>query len=301
MFFYYSSDHCVEYRPWFAYLTFPAFVIAAFALTAEGPMPEVRNMLFVSLVAISGLVVLALMIAAFFVLWTFGKAVCSKVGNCMYIITLALSLGLGAGVIAAFGEDSVYLLSWLVHCLAGMFLVFCPNTSVDCFIIIPPFKTFSINGFVAVIIWLVVDLVFCICLGWGINLFWHLLSLSFGVLWATALLRLRYISEGTGDQTLWQWIKGGDSDEDASWDDSWSIKSKMKDELEHKQEDTDELLKEKDEDFIKKHDLGDNQETTSVLCKCGQIIHTPIKFEGKSIKCHACNHVIHVPRLDEFN
>ena len=62
MFVFYSSDNCIEYRPWLAYLTFPAIVVASFVLAVEGPIPEPRSMLVLNFVPISGLVVLVYMI-----------------------------------------------------------------------------------------------------------------------------------------------------------------------------------------------------------------------------------------------
>jgi len=300
MFVLYSTDNCIQYRPWLAYLTFPAIVIAAFALTVEGPIPQPRSMLFINFVDISGLVILAYMIAAFFVLWTFGRAVCSKIGNIMYTITLALSLLLGGGIIEVYGEDTLWLLCWVIHAIGGMYLVFYPINTVDCFIIIPPFRTFSINGLSAVIIWILADIIFCFCLDWIVPLLLNSLSLVLGAIWATATLKIKFISEGTGDKTLWQWIKGEDVDEDLVWKDSWSRNRKIKEDLKRKQEKTDELLKEKEEETINNENLRDSQKTTSVLCQCGQIIHAPARLEGKSIKCTACNQIIHVPKLDDF-
>lgn len=300
MFVPYSSDNCIEFRPWMAYLTFPAIVVAAFVLTAEGPMPETRSMLFLNLVGISGLVVLAYMIGAFFVLWTFGRAVCSKVGNVTYIITLAISLLFGVGIINALGEDTIWLLSWVVHCLIGMFLVFCPINSLDYFIFFPPFRTFSLNGLLAVIIWLVADLLFCILLGWNTAAFLHPLSFVVGVIWATALLKVPFISTGLGDVTFWQWIKGESINDDLAWKDSWSEKRKKQEKEKHEQEEREEFLKEREKELVEIPNIDGTEETTSVLCQCGQIIHAPIRFEGKTIKCTSCDHLIHVPKLEEF-
>jgi hypothetical protein len=299
MFVFYSSDNCIEYRPWLAYLTFPAIVVAAFVLAVEGPIPEPRRMLIFNFVAISGLVVLAYMIAVFFVLWTFGRAVCSKVGNILYVVTLALSAALGFGVIIAFGEATIWLLSWVVHCLAGMFLVFCPLNSLDCFFYIPPFRTFSINGLAAVIVWLIADFLFCACLGWTIALFLHPLSFVFGVLLASLFLKIPFVGDGIGDITLWQWIKGENPDEDLAWKDSWSVKRQKKIQHQQQEQEREESLRKKEREFVSTVDIDNAEETTSVLCQCGQIIHAPIKFEGKTIKCIACNHLIHVPKSGE--
>jgi hypothetical protein len=124
--------------------------------------------------------------------------------------------------------------------------------------------------------------------------------LLLGVAWATATLKIRYISEGIGDKTLWQWIKNEDAAEELAWKDSWSVNRKVKDELKQKKENADEFLKEKEKDFINKEHLNNSQETTSVLCQCGQIIHVPARFAGKRMKCTACNHIINVPKLEDF-
>ncbi|MHC5183874.1 MAG: hypothetical protein ACYSPI_06320, partial [Planctomycetota bacterium] len=273
MFVFYSSDNCIEYRPWLAYLTFPAIVAAAFALAVDGPIPEPRSMLVLNLVAISGFVVLAYMVTVFFVLWTFGRAVCSKVGNIVYAVTLALSAAFGFGVIIAFGEDTIWLLSWVVHCLAGMFIIFCPLNSLDCFFYIPPFKTFSINGLVAVIVWLIADFLFCVCLGWTVALFLHPLSIVFGLLWASLFLKIPFVGDGIGDITLWQWIKGENPDEDLAWKDSWSVKrqEKMQQQQQEQERENSSIMKERH--FANNSDVVEAQSTTSVLCQCGQIIH----------------------------
>ncbi|MHC4961241.1 MAG: hypothetical protein ACYTGA_03855 [Planctomycetota bacterium] len=300
MFVFYTCDNCIEYRPWLAYLTFPAIVVAAFVLAVEGPIPEPRSMLVFNIVGISGLVVLAYMITAFFTLWTFGRAVCSKVGNIVYVVTLALSVMLGFGVIIALGEDTIWLLSWVVHCLAGMFLIFCPLNSLDCFFYIPPFKPFSINGLVAVIVWLITDFLFCASLGWSAALLLHPLSFVFGLLLASLFLKISFVGDGIGDITIWQWIKGENPDKDLAWKDSWSVKRQEKMQQQQQEQQRENTLIKKEKELVEIPNIDGTEETTSVLCQCGQIIYAPIRFEGKTIKCTICNHLIHIPKLEEF-
>lgn len=300
MFVFYSSDHCIEYRPWLAYLLFPAIVASAFVLTVEGPMPEPRSMLFSFFFDISGLVALLYMIGAFFVLWTFGKAVCSKIGNILYLIALSGTVALGSGIIVLFGEDSIWLLTWLVHCLAGMFLVFCPQNSVDCYIFIPPFRSFSFNGLWSVIVWLIIDVLFCLALGWTVAVILHPLSLFFGVLLGSLLLKVPFVGDGIGDITLWQWIRGENPAKDLAWKDSWSVKRQEKMKQQQQEQQREKTLIEKEREFVNTVDIDDAGETTSVLCQCGQIIHASIKLEGQTVKCTACNHLIHVPKLRDL-
>ena len=103
------------------------------------------------------------------------------------------------------------------------------------------------------------------------------------------------MGDGIGDITLWQWIKGKNPDEDMAWKDSWSVK--RQEELRQKKEEQqqEESLKKKEKDFVNNADTDGSEEALSVLCQCGHIVHVPVRFEGKSIRCPTCDHVIHAP------
>jgi len=294
MFVPYSSDHCVDSRPWLGYLLFPAFVAASFYLAVEGTLPETRRMLFISLVDIGGLALFVHMIVSFFYLWTTSKAVCSKIGNCLYVVVVAISAGIGIGLLRglshAFDEQMIWLLSWLVHGLAGMFLIFFPMNSVEFFIAFPPFRTFSFTGLTTVIFWLLADSLFCILLGWGPAIFLHPASFIMGILSATLLLKIPFISEGVGDRTLWQWIKGQAPEADLAWKDSWSEKKKKKEIEDLKVLETDLLLEQKEKESIR-HST-ELQEPAKVLCQCGNIVLIPAGSEGKQVKCAVCSHKV---------
>ena len=295
MFVPYSSDHCIEHRPWLAYITFPAIVIAAFILTLDGPVPEARTMLFVNLLDVSGLVVLGYMLGTFFVLWTFGRAVCAKIGNFLYVVSIGLSSAAGLTLVIAWGEDTLWILNWVVQCLAGMFLVFCPLNSVDCFIFSPPFRSFSMNGLWIIIAWLIADLIFCLILGWSIAVFLHPVSFVSGILLASLFSIVPYVRRELGDLTLWQWIRGETSDETIAWKDSWSVKRQEEIRQQQQEDQRDNSLKQKEEAFIIHHDVNGAEETIRVLCQCGHVVRISKQFQGKSIKCDACNHQIALP------
>ena len=270
MFIPYSSDHCSECRPWLAYLTFPAIVVAVFAMLNDGPVPELRSMRFMYFFEVSGFPFLIYLIGTLFVLWTFGRAICAKIGNLLYVVTVGLSAGLGIGLIAAFGEDTLWLLNWLVHGLAGMFLVFCPLNTVDYAIVVPPFRTFSLSGVWAVVLWLAGDTLFCIVFGWLIPLFVHPVSLVLGVVWATVLLRVHCVPEGLGDRTVWQWIRGENPEQELAWKDSWS--RKRQDKLNRHEEKAEQILKEMEKEHLAKERMKQSPEAPAVLCQCGHII-----------------------------
>ena len=237
MFVPYSSDHCIEFRPWLFFVFFPLIVAGAFVLIANERIPETALMQIIFF-EISGFFVVVYIAGTCFALWTFGKAVCAKVGNILYVVSILLSLSLAGGlsvilelISIAQGEDifeisevSVWLLSWLIHFLAGIFLVYCPINSVDYFLLFPPFRSFSMIGLWAVIVWLIYDFLFCLFLGWTFAAFLHPLSFIFGVLMGSLFLKIPYVGRDLGDVRLWQCIRGENPDEELAWRDSWSKK-----------------------------------------------------------------------------
>lgn len=298
MFVPYSSDHCVDSRPWLAYLLFPAVVAASFFLAAEGTLPETRGMLFISLVDIAGLALFAHMIVSFFYLWTMGKAVCSRTGNCLYVVVVGISAGMGIGLLRglshAFDEQMIWLLSWLIHCLAGMCVIFFPLNSVEFFIVFPPFRTVSFTGLTAVILWLLTDCLFCILLGWGPAIFLHPVSFVMGSAVATLLLKIPFLSESVGDRTLWQWMKGQTPETDRAWKDSWSEKKKQKEMEDLKVLETDLLLEQKEKESSRHS--AESQDPAKVLCQCGNIVLIPAGSEGKQVRCAVCSHNVQVSK-----
>ncbi len=65
-------------------------------------------------------------------LWTFGNAVCAKIGNWIYI-PLFLALGLAAAVIHnLFDASPAVGASGAINGIVGMYLMFYPNNNVTC-------------------------------------------------------------------------------------------------------------------------------------------------------------------------
>jgi len=296
MFVPYSSDHCIEFRPWMAYILFPVIVAGSFAVIADGGMPETNSIIFL-FYDVFGVAVVAYMIGTCFALWTFGKAVCAKTGNCLYVVSIFVSLVLGLLIFERSGE-SIWLLNWVVQCLAGLFLVFCPLNSVDCFIYLPPFRSFSINGTLAVFLWLIYDFICCLFLGWTGAAFLHPFSFMFGILLGTIYLLIPFVGGDLGDITLWQWIRGIDPDQDLAWEESWSAK---KERLRKEQEDKErrvESLKEREQEFLHQLPRDDTiRESIDVLCQCGEIVHIAMTDRKEALKCPHCHHPIHVSQM----
>jgi hypothetical protein len=224
-------------------------------------------------------------------------------------ILLSLSLAGGLSVILelisiAQGEDifeisevSVWLLSWLIHFLAGIFLVYCPINSVDYFLLFPPFRSFSMIGLWAVIVWLIYDFLFCLFLGWTFAAFLHPLSFIFGVLMGSLFLKIPYVGRDLGDVTLWQWIRGENPDEELAWRDSWSMK---KGQLRKEQQETErhaESLREREQEFLHQTGHDQTEETFEILCQCGEIVHVSVTAKEQFTHCPYCHHQLHLPEM----
>ena len=295
MFVYYSSDHCIESRPWLAYVLFPFIVAGSFIMISDGAIPDTNMMTFALFIDLSPVLIVLFMALSFFVLWTFGRAVCSKIGNCMYAVALLFSIVMGGLLISMGGEDTTWIISWLISCLAGIFLIFCPANSVDCFIFIPPFRSFSINGFWAVTLWLIADVVFCLFLGWELAVFIHPISFVLGILLGMLLLKIPFVSDGLGDLTLFQWVRGEDPTEDLAWKDSWSEKRKHAQQEQKEKDEHARFLQEQEKQFLERKHTDTTDETRGILCQCGHIVHVPLRTKEKTVQCPECQHQIHVP------
>jgi membrane associated rhomboid family serine protease len=92
-------------------------------------------------------------------LWIFGNAVCSKIGNVLY-----LPVYIGLGLIAAsshliFGGGRAIGASGAINGIVGMYLVFFPQNSMSCFFLLF-FRPicFSVSGYWMILLWFGFDL-----------------------------------------------------------------------------------------------------------------------------------------------
>jgi len=92
-------------------------------------------------------------------LWLFGNAVCSKIGNLLYL-PVYVGLGLIAGIShLTFSSGSVVGASGAINGIVGMYLVFFPENSISCFfwLIYRP-VTFSVSGYWMILLWFAFDI-----------------------------------------------------------------------------------------------------------------------------------------------
>lgn len=298
MFLMYSIDVPQDRRPWLGYLLFPVMGIFCFALANSGRVPDVAEIGFFPFdyicmfSVISPLLVLCYFIASCIIFWFFANAVCSKVGNILYVVLLAGFAALAEGVNVLRGEVLVWVPGCILNAIVGMYLMYWPTNSVDCVFLIPPWRAFTVSGFWVVAAWIILDLISVAVLGWSASFIAHPAFFLVGLVVAAILLKLRRTTAYDDDWTLLNVITRQEK-EDTTWQDSWSVRRLQKNEDEPESEET-----QQDGAKIKPPKPIDQDGIVPLLCQCGHIIRAPMKYEGKKIRCPQCSHVLTVPKSD---
>lgn len=300
MFVPYSSDVYPEYRPWLAYLTFPVFVILSFYLVANGHVPSMDSLDFGPMFRIAGTFLFFYMLGTFLVLWMLGKAVCSKIGNFRYTIGLFVLFILFAGISwVDINSDIIWFLSWFTSGIAGVYLVFYPVNSIDCFIVVPPFPSFLITGYWLILLWLLADFLFALILRWYWACLLHPVAFVLGIVYAGLLLKLGWVSPHPDERTLWEVLTRKEP-EDRFWKASWSVRKKQEQQQKTAQEQSDDRIRQE----ISKKDLSKGKirsaisakdSDLAILCECGQVVYASVRTKEGKIQCPACGHFIHSP------
>lgn len=286
MFIPYSVDVAFDRRPWASNLLFALALVVSFVLLmdAEDSGRLNSNILF----GIFPFIVLGFLFFSLAFLWTFGRAVCSKIGNLAYVpIFLAMVAIPGLFYIISEGA-AVSMLGCVVNGIAGMYFVFWPENVVECFLLIPPWRTFSISGVWIVLAWLVFDMLAVAIFEPISGYLIHLVNLAFGIVLAITLLKLKVVPTDRDDRTLLQIIMREESPDEA-WAESWSDRKAK-------------TAPEEDGDWDgiagaidKATHREAGTEHIRVLCQCGQVIEAPAGSEGKTKCCPKCSSEIILP------
>jgi hypothetical protein len=272
MFIPYSADIVFDRRPWASYFLFLIVVAAS----------------FLQFVQTEHLVIFFSWLGSLIFLWTFGKAVCSKIGNIVYIFVLFIIATVPSLVNILADEVVIWVLGCVINGIMGMYLVFWPANVVECFLLIPPWGTFSASGFWIVLAWLVFDMLAVAIFEptWGYLV--HLSNFVFGIVISITLLKLRVVPIDRDDKTLLQIIMHEESPDEA-WSESWSVrKAKIVQEEEQDSKGIEESIR-------KPVPQEANTESIRVLCQCGEIIEAPAGTEGQAKHCPKCSRRVVIP------
>ena len=279
MFIPYSADIPYERSAWISYVLFPLILL----LTGmQAGRSGSGDFLYPSVLNSPNILILFFVLCNLVLLWFFGRFVCARIGGWSYA-TMVIVLSVVSQLINQFvGGVTVLSLSCIVNFLTGMYIVFWPLNQIDCFILVPPFKTFSVSGLWVILPWLLLN---ALAAELGETFLFYLTELSTVVLGgviAAGLLKFRIIDMDKDDGTLLQ-IFSKTQPDDPAWSESWSIRR--------------ENVKNGDNSPEKPLAMQKNkEECISVLCKCGNIVEVSIKAKN-NVVCSECSRKVRMPNF----
>jgi len=140
-------------------------------------------------------------------LWLFGNAVCSKIGNLLYL-PVYVGLGLIAGIShLIFSSGSVVGASGAINGIVGMYLVFFPENSISCFFFLF-FRpvTFSVSGYWMILLWFAFDILGAASGSRGVAYVAHVGGFAAGFSLAVLMLKMGWIVMERDEKSLLQML-----------------------------------------------------------------------------------------------
>jgi len=144
-------------------------------------------------------------------LWIFGNAVCSKIGNIIYL-PVYLLLGLIAGIShMLFTGGDVIGASGAINGIVGMYLIFFPINEITCyflmiFLLRPVVKEFSLSSYWMILFWLAFDILGAMQGGGRVAYFAHLGGFAGGAILAILMLTFKLVKMEPDEKSLLQII-----------------------------------------------------------------------------------------------
>ena len=209
----YKVDVRSSRQPFANYLIMVA-LIAAFALQQVYPHEKVDRFVLDGWTA-AGLfghmwlhLNYAHIIGNFVFLWVFGNAVCSKVGNILYL-PVYIASGLVAAVVhLVFDGREVAGASGAIFGMVGAYFVLYPFNSIKCFVwYIAYVRRFSIAGIWIILLWVVLNVLAAVTKYTAAAYFAHIGGFVSGVIIAMVLLMTKLVVRDSMDDAIVRSIK----------------------------------------------------------------------------------------------
>jgi membrane associated rhomboid family serine protease len=189
-------------------------VVAVFALQRIGPRERMEPFVLIdwSLRGLFGYMWLHLnyghIIGNLIFIWVFGNAVCSKVGNILYL-PVYIAAGLMAAVVhLVFDGREVAGASGAVFGMVGAYFVLYPFNSIKCFVwFITYVRRFSIAGIWIVLLWVVLNVLAAVTKYTAAAYFAHIGGFVAGVILAMVLLMTKLVARDSMDDAIVRSIK----------------------------------------------------------------------------------------------
>jgi len=256
-------------------------------------------------------------------LWIFGNAVCSKIGNLLYL-PVYIFLGLVAAFTYNMFSDFPMLgASGAVNGIVGMYLVFFPLNDITCLWWFGVFfvKQFSLSSFWMILFWLTFDIFGVVIGGGGVAYTAHLGGFFAGIIIAVVLLKLQIVQMEDDERSLLQvfginlapkrkskkreYVAPSGPREEAIL--RAAMDRKMADQEESYEDNDYEVNKQParqklrfayqqgnyEDDEIEADPIDDGYIRFS--CECGKRLKVPGSYAGKNGKCPKCGKRVLVP------
>jgi membrane associated rhomboid family serine protease len=247
-------------------------------------------------------------------LWLFGNAVCSKIGNVIYLpIYILCGLAAALSHLLFFDFDTPMLgASGAINGMVGMYLVFFPENSISCFFMLY-FRPiwFTVRSFWMILFWFVFDIWGAMRGGGGVAYFAHIGGFVSGFAIAVLLLKTKTVVMERDETSLFKLLGLEKSDsvsalerlgDPALGQQGWRQEEGVKQAV-HKPpaagESSEVLLHLKNpEDFI-----IDSPEprpaSIRFTCSCGRRVKIPAKYAGLTGRCPHCSARLKIPSSGE--
>jgi len=220
-------------------------------------------------------------------LWLFGNAVCSKIGNVLYV-PVYVGLGLAGGVShLLFGEGAVVGASGAINGLVGMYLVYFPENSISCFFWLLWYPVrFSVSGLWVILLWFAFDVYGVIRGGGGVAYLAHVGGFVTGFVLAIVLLRMRVVEMERDEKSLLE-LLGLDEKgrEGAGRRDLFQRQSRWR------RQATDQEDREVEGDGMREEEGA----YIRFVCPCGQRVKVGREYAGRVGRCPRCSRRLRVP------
>jgi membrane associated rhomboid family serine protease len=231
-------------------------------------------------------------------LWPFGNAVCSKLGNKLYLLVY-LGFGLLAGVThLALGVGPAIGACGVISGIVGIYIVLFPEDTISCFFLFPRPMAVSISGYWVVALWFVFDLLEAGLGGPGTTYCAHILCVGAGAGLAVLMLKKKWLVMESDEKSLLQMLSRKEKEEEKGKEEGGKKgeKEEKKDlEAVEKQSKTADRKKAEPKKTVPEAEKPED-DFVRFRCECGHRIKLYKKDAGKTGRCPKCLRWVEAPR-----
>ena len=228
-------------------------------------------------------------------LWPFGNAVCSKIGNKLYLL-IYLGFGLLAGVIhltlasrAAIGACGV------ISGIVGMYIVLFPEDTISCFFLFPRPMAVSISGYWVVALWFVFDLLEAGLGGPGTTYCAHILCVGAGAGLAVLMLKKKWLVMEKDEKSLLQMLSREEKEKEEEGKKEGEKEERKDLEAVEKHPEIVDKAKAEPKRIVAETEKS-KDDFVRFRCECGHRIKVHKRDAGKTGRCPKCLRWVEAPR-----